>query len=347
MTQLFNLVDFQNLKPCGELTKRSRLFTGYACNIRCAFCFYRGIKPEPARSFREMIYQQLREGKRYGIEDWDISGGEPSILPYWDELLADMKNMGFRNIACITNGYKFSDPKFMLHSKLTGMNELLFSMHGSRRHIHDAMTQVDGSFDRLTFAISNAVYLNMKIRFNVVVTKTNYKDLPNIAEYANHVHPVAFNFLPFRVENNAMRDNMIRYSEIAPYIKKAIDILDDKIKIRIRYVPFCLFEGYEKHVAGYLQRVFDEYEWNEYTIRNFENARHNKNIPQLDTETDKWTLEKRALQSSIKHVANHSTKCLACKYLHVCDGIWFSYAKVWGIDEFKPIEGDKTLRICQ
>ena len=61
---------------------------------------------------------------------------------------------------------------------------------------------------------------------------------------------------------------------------------------------------------------------------------------------DKWELEINALQQSIKHVANHSTKCLQCKFLHVCDGIWYSYAKVWGMEEFKPIRGDKTERIC-
>ena len=344
MTKLFNLVDYQNLEQCGKLTERSRLFTGYRCNIRCAFCFYRNMKHV---DIKDKIEQQVIQAHKFGIKDWDISGGEPSILPYWFNILEDLKKFGFRNIACITNGYKFADPSFMMHSKMTGLNELLFSLHGSTKTIHDAMTQVEGSYDKLTTAIANAVYLNMKIRFNVVVTRTNYHNLPKLAEYANHVRPVAFNFLPFRVENNAMRDNMVRYSQIAPYIKEAIDILDDKIKVRIRYVPFCLFEGYEKHVAGYLQRVFDEYEWNEYTIRNFERARANQDIPKLDLETDKWILEKKALQSSIKHVANHSTKCLACKYVHVCDGIWYSYAKQWGIDEFKPIKGEKTYRICQ
>jgi MoaA/NifB/PqqE/SkfB family radical SAM enzyme len=75
------------LKPCGELTKRSRLFTGYGCNIRCKFCFY---KDKKHKDIKNLIYQQLSEGRRYGIQDWDISGGEPSILPYWFDLLKDM-----------------------------------------------------------------------------------------------------------------------------------------------------------------------------------------------------------------------------------------------------------------
>lgn len=341
--KLFNLVDFRDLEPCGELTKRTRLFTGYACNIKCGFCFYKDMKHV---DIKDKIEQQIIWGHKYGIKDWDISGGEPSILPYWFAILEDLKSFGFRNIACITNGYRFADAKFLKESRARGLNELLFSLHGSNEKIHDAMTEVDGSFDKLSSAISNARYYGMKIRINVVVTKNNYKDLKNIAEYCNYIRPVAFNFLPFRKENNATKDNMIKYSKIAPYIKEAIDILDDEIKIAIRYVPFCLFEGYEKYVAGYLQRAFDEYEWNEYTIRHFEAARFNKDIPPLDFE-DKWQQELGALHQSIKHVANHSTKCLKCKYLYVCDGIWYSYAKEWGINEFNPIEGEKTRIICQ
>lgn len=338
--KLHNFSDCRKLEPCGELTKRSRLFTGYACNIRCKFCFYKDMKH---KDIRHLILRQLDEGKRFGLLDWDISGGEPPILPYWFEILELMKEMGFRNIACITNGYKFADPDFLKRSKFAGLNELLFSLHGPRRHIHDGMTGVNGSYDHLMRAISNARYYGMKIRINVVVTKDNYKHLPEMAQMMAMVKPVAFNFLPYRIENAAPKDeNVVRYSQIAPYIKEAIDILDDKCKIAIRYAPFCLFEGYEKYVAGYLQRVFDEYEWNEYTIRKFDGVRFGRDFKSLNCEKNKWELEKNALYGSIKHVANHALPCLQCKYLKVCDGIWFSYAKVWGVDEFKPIKGEKT-----
>jgi molybdenum cofactor biosynthesis enzyme MoaA len=269
--KLFNFVDFRNLKPCGEITKRSRLFTGYACNIRCKFCFYKDMKHT---DIRHLINRQLEEGQKFGIKDWDISGGEPSILPYWFDILKQMKDMGFRNLACITNGYKFSNPEFIEKSRIYGLNELLFSLHGSTEEIHDGMTGVRGSYAKIKTALSNARYLGYKIRINVVVTKDNYKDLINIAEMAMPYTPTAFNFLPYRIENAAPKDkNVVRYSEIAPYIKKTIDFIDDRCKVAIRYAPFCLFEGYEKYVAGYLQRVFDEYEWNEYTIRRFDCVR--------------------------------------------------------------------------
>lgn len=347
--KLFNIIDYKTLKPCGELTKRSRLFTGYKCNIKCQFCFY---KDKKHKDIKPLIYQQLEQGKKYGILDWDISGGEPSILPYWFDLLKDMKDMGFRNIACITNGYKFAGTDFLLKSVRAGMNEILFSVHGSCENIHDHMTGVNGSFFRLERALDEAYKCrNLKIRINIVVTKDNYHDLYRIVLMALKYNPVAINFLPFRIENSADKENAIKYSEIAIQINKAIiriedynNINNDKVKIAIRYMTPCLFKNisFKKYCAGYLQRVFDEYEWDEYTIRKFENARFNNDIPELDCETDKWKLQIDALNKSIKHVAGHTTKCLKCKYVKVCDGIWKSYADIWGINEYEPVEGEKT-----
>lgn len=342
---LYKFVDYTKLKQCAPMTERSRLFTGYGCNIKCKFCFY---KDEKHVDIKDKIYQQLEQGKRFGIKDWDITGGEPTILPYFTDLLKDMREKyKFRNIAVITNGYKFANPDFAFKNRVY-LNEVLFTLLGMRRHIHDGMTGVKGSWDRIMMGISHARYYGYKIRINTVVTKDNYKQLPEMADYVTHLaKPVAFNFLPYRIENSApKKKNIVRYSEIAPYIKEAIDKMDNRIKIAIRYVPFCLFEGYEEYVQGYLQREFDEYEWNEYTVRRFDCVRENKDVPELDCESDKWELELKALQGSINHVANHATSCLKCKYLKVCDGIWKSYAKVWGIEEFKPIEGEKTDRIC-
>lgn len=340
--KLLNFVDFTKLEPCAPLTERTRLFIGYLCNINCKFCFYKDIRHV---DIKDKIYQQLDWGKAYGIKDWDISGGEPSLLPYWFELLRDMKDMGFRNIACITNGYKFASIDFLEDSMRAGMNEVLFSLHGRDAESHDKMTGVKGSYDKLTQAITNAMYLGIKIRINVVVAKDNYRHVPYIADYVNEIEPVAFNFLPFRLENTAPKVNALKYKDAMPYIKEAIDVLDKYIKISVRYVPFCVMQGYEQYVVMYLQRMFDEYEWSEYTIRKFENARYNQNIRSLNCTSDKWDLEIDAIHKSIKHVANHTTSCLSCKYLRVCEGIWHSYAKIWGTDEFKPIEGEKIKKI--
>lgn len=324
------------------LTKRTRLFIGYLCNIKCRFCFYKDM---PHVDIKNQIYQQLNKAKEYGIKDWDISGGEPPLLPYWFRLLIDMKDMGFRNIACITNGYKFANIDFLEDSMYAGMNELLFSLHGRDAESHDKMTGVKGSYNKLTQAITNAMYLGIKIRINVVVAKDNYKHVPYIADYVNEIEPIAFNFLPFRLENTAPKANALKYKDAMPYIKQAIDILDKHIKISVRYVPFCVMRDYEKYVCMYIQRMYDEYEWSEHCIRAFESARFNRNIPNLADKKNMVEAEITATHKTIKKTSGFTPSCLKCNSLYICEGIWKSYENVFGSKEFEPIEGEKTKDI--
>ena len=322
-----------------KITRRSRLFTGYLCNIKCKFCFYKNMKHV---DIKDKIEQQVIQGHKYGIKDWDISGGEPSILPYWFAILEDLKSFGFRNIACITNGYKFANIDFLKKSVDLGMNELLFSLHGADADSHDGMTGVKGSYGKLMQAITNAKNIGIKIRINTVVAKDNYKDLSNIVEIVNAIQPVAFNFLPFRLENSAPKENVISYTKSAPYIKRAIDHLDKTIKISVRYLPFCIMRDYEEYVCMYIQRLYDEYEWSEHSIRMFEYARKNKDVPQLANPLDRVEAEKAAINKTTKKIGGFSTQCLRCNSFRICDGIWSSYQKVFGTKEFQPIDGEKV-----
>jgi len=327
-----------------KLTKRTRLFTGYNCNIDCKFCFYRGLKNHG--NMRKDLMTQITLAKKYGIKDLDISGGEPTIISGWFDLLSYLRKCGFRKIAVITNGYKLADRDFFKRSADEGLNEVLFSLHGQSSTVHDAMTGVKGSFNKITEAIVNANLEKIPIRINTVVTKDNYKFLPDLAELARAINPIAFNFLPFRIENTAPKENSLKHSDAMPYIRKAIKILDKDIKIAIRYVPFCVVnQKLEKYNINYIQRMFDPDEWSEYTIRKFEKLRNGESIPDLDFESSKWVLESDAIYKSVKHVAYNNIECLKCKYLYVCDGIWKSYADIHGESEFKAVEGEKICTI--
>lgn len=328
-----------------KLTKRTRLFTGYNCNIKCKFCFYAGLKDKDKQKIKRNTIRQISLSLKYGIKDLDISGGEPTILPHWFDLLSYLRKCGFRKIAVITNGYKLADRDFFRRSADEGLNEVLFSLHGSNTMVHDGLTGVKGSLDRIIEAIVNANLEKIPIRINTVVAKENYKNLPDIAKMANAVKPIAFNFLPFRIENNAPKENTLRYTDAMPYIRDAIQILDKDIKIAIRYVPFCIVNGLEKYNINYIQRMFDPDEWSEYLIRKFEKGRNGDYIPDLDLDLiakeGKWSVESDAIFKSIFHVAYNNIECLKCKYLYVCDGIWRSYSDIHGESEFKAVPGEK------
>lgn len=342
MEKLF-LFDFRKLvKQIDDpITTRARLFTGYLCNIDCKFCFYRGLEP---KDIKEDIYKQIELGKNLGVTDWDISGGEPTILPYWFDLLDDLVKNGFRKIAVISNGYKLSDKKFIQKSIDHGLNEVLFSLHGYNNELHDDMTAVKGSFRKVMRAIDKAKELDILLRINTVVTKDNYIYLPKIAELINQINPHSFNFLPFRIENAAQPEgNVINLPESTKYIKQAIDILNKEIVINVRYVPFCLMQGYEKYVSMYIQRAFDLFDWTEQVIRILDCIRRNIPIPLTKTWKSKFDLEMESIFETIREVSGYRFSCLKCSCLPICEGIWKNNNKIFGCEEYNPIQ-DETIK---
>lgn len=339
MEKLFSF-DFRKLISNIEdpLTSRARLFTGYKCNINCKFCFYRDMKPI---DIKEKIYEQIKIAKKLEIKDWDISGGEPTILPYWFDLLDDLVKSGFRKIAVITNGYKVSQKDFLQKSMDHGLNEVLFSLHGPNNEIHDGMTGVKGSFRKVMRGIDKSLELGILLRINTVVTAENYKTLNELSKLINSISPHSFNFLPFRIENSAKPEgNVVDLAESIKYIKESIDILDKKIIINVRYVPFCLMQGYEKYVSMYLQRAFDEFDWAERAIRILDCIRRDTNIPFLEIWRDKFDYEMQSIYETIKYISGYKFSCLKCRCLPICEGIWKTNNQIFTSEYYKPIEGE-------
>ena len=339
MTELFNFNSKKFLKNLNDpLTTRTRLFTGYTCNIDCKFCFYRGMKP---KDIKEDIYKQIELAKEYGITDFDISGGEPTILPYWFDLLGYLVRKEFRKIAVITNGYKLSNIEFFQKSIDHGLNEVLFSLHAPDETMHDNLTGVKGSFKKVMKGIENALELGILLRINTVVTNDNYKHMTEMAKLVNNIKPHSFNFLPFRIENSAeAKGNYIDLSESIKYIKESIDILDKNIVINVRYVPFCLMIGYEKYVCSYIQRMYDTYDWSEGITRILDCVRREIPVPRIiPKQTFQYELDETF--ETLKLVSGYKFTCLKCKNLYICEGIWKNNNRSFSSNCYYSVPGQK------
>lgn len=335
-------IDFRDHSEYNEedrFTTRVRLFTGYECNYTCGFCFYKNCSGGP---LEEGIGRQSAIGRLNGLDSLDISGGEPTIINSWFDSLDLFKEQGYKNLAAITNGSTFHNIDFLKKSMDHGLNEVLFSYHGHSEKTHDALTGKKGSFKKILKSIENAKTLGIKIRINTVVTRYNYKGLPKLAENIINIEPDCFNFLPFRLENNSTIDNMVRNTDSSKYIKQAIDILERiNTLISVRYIPFCMMKGYEKYVCGWLQKMFDPYEWSQHTFDCLETIRLNTEMPSkcLTSKKSKKDLEFAATYGAIQATAGYKTICMQCSHKWMCEGIWKSYAMVFGDKEFNPIQG--------
>jgi MoaA/NifB/PqqE/SkfB family radical SAM enzyme len=334
-----------------QTTKRVKIPTGPRCNIRCRFCYYwdaLGAENPSTGHIKSLLGYAIK----HGIIDIDFSGGEPTMRKDFPELVAYAKELGFRQICVITNGLIMARKKYIKRLVESGLNEVLFSLHGHDAGMHDYLTQIPGSFEKIIKAIQNAKELGIRIRTNSVMTRPNYKYLPRLAKLLLRIHPNAVNFISFNDWCSAYKkvsEMSCKYSELAPCVKKAIDILNPKIeKVTVRYVPFCFMQGYEKYVCNLLQKKYDPDEWVEgvkdrlvsgavrhwfHIIRGLIVNRPFNRIHGFNNLFDEIILE----QMREGYVKDKG--CKKCKYYNICDGLEKSYARVIGLDEISPVPG--------
>lgn len=284
-----------------QICSRAKLDTGTLCNYKCYFCYYKSQLN--VNTPFDIIKKRIDKLYSLGCRDFDLSGGESSIHPDFFKILEYLNKLQV-NVSCLTNGFKFSDINFMRRAVDLGINDILFSLHSVGK-IHDEIVGKKRAFNKIMQAIENAKKLNIRIRFNSTITNKNYRLVDNeYFDVVEQLEPFEMNFLPLNyfAENN--KKFGINYNIILEPIKKFID--KSKIKyINVRYVPFCYMVGYEKHVVGYFQHIYDIYDWNicyyDYIESNLDNLR-------------KKAIENRCY-SYIK-----DDECKKCKYFYICDG---------------------------
>jgi MoaA/NifB/PqqE/SkfB family radical SAM enzyme len=335
-----------------ETTKRVEIYTGFGCNLRCAFCYYIEHLSDEKIPI-ERLKTELLLARKYGALDVDFTGGEPTIRNDLPELVSFAKNLGFRDVCIITNGLMLANQRYCEELVKCGLNDVLFSVHGLNE-IHDQLTRVPKSFRRITQAIENVKSAGVKFRTNTTVVKHNFEQIPEMSTFFLKLKPTAVNFImfnPWYASGSQKEEVTSRYSELAPFLKKGIEMLSPEIeKVTVRYIPFCFMEGYEQYVCNFPHRRYDTDEWSHSTRLRIESeflwgsllyrmVRYRvppRRFSGVDDLVDHVVVAQ--VQRSL-HVK--AKECATCKYDKICDGVKKGYAQLFGLDEISPVKGKR------
>ena len=173
------------------------IFTGYACNNNCAFCIGADKRGLPQKSTAELLREVALAGNR-GADILELIGGEATIRPDFSRVVAAAKRAGIAEVACATNGRVFSGLKAAKRIVASGIDSLIFSVHGPSARVHDALTRAPGSFRQLQQGLKNLRALGFgSVSGNTAVVKQNMAALPRLAEFyvRNGVRNVEYIFV--------------------------------------------------------------------------------------------------------------------------------------------------------
>jgi len=296
--------------------KRLDLKIGFQCNNRCFFCIQGNKRYNCPNKSDQEIKAILKRMKK----DHDgvlFTGGEPTVRKELIDWIKYAKKLGYQSIQIQTNGRMFSYKDYCKALIKAGANEFSPALHGSNAKIHDSLTQAPGSFEQTVQGIKNLKELNQYILTNSVVTKMNYKDLPDLARLLVNLKINQFQFAFMHINEiiasspQLIKKIVPRYKDSIPYIKKGIDIgVKAGIKVMAEAIPYCFMENYEKFISEQ-QIPFTSVVDNDIELSNYASYRINQG-------------------------KSKGPQCKKCKYNKICEGPWKEYPKIFGWSEFKP-----------
>jgi MoaA/NifB/PqqE/SkfB family radical SAM enzyme len=312
--------------PNGQVMERLELHLTYTCPEKCIFCSedHRMKKYNPFPVSWARVATVIRKHFSRGVRNLHVTGGEPTIHPQFIDVLRLAKKLGMRT-SVGTIGTMLAREDFAREA-LPFLDEALFSIHGPNAEVHDGLTRKEGSFERVTTALTLA--LQIKPEFgayvNTVVTRHNIDTLPDTVEMAERLGAslvVVSNTTP----EGAAEDH---YEELAVPLEKLAEILPQvpgRVKntvVRFFGVPMCLM--------GEHTMLANDMHWDPRVTAEW-GSQPGKVV--FD-DFYNWKPDRKRV---------HVTACNDCSLNKVCMGVYERYTSIWPEDLhlLTPISLDK------
>ncbi len=147
------------------------------CNLQCSHCYAEAGANVPVR--QTMSYENwvdvLRQARNLGCHGVQLTGGEPSLCADLPALLGEARTLGFDSVEVFTNGTHLSPQ--LRRALVEQRADLAFSVYGSRRDVHDAITGKPGSFAKTLRSIRWALKSGLEVRVGVIEMPSNAQDI--------------------------------------------------------------------------------------------------------------------------------------------------------------------------
>jgi cyclic pyranopterin phosphate synthase len=334
--------------PAPRDLRRVEIHIGPLCNNKCVFCVSSQARDDRDPWARaETVKRELEHFRAQGCGAVGFLGGEPTVYPWIEECVAHAKKIGYERIALCTNGTRFSDADFCRRLVENGMSRVTISAHSHRPEVEDGMiTLVPGNLEKKIAGIRNLMKLRAQgllkdnVSLNPVLCRPTMKSMEEyLAFYCSlGIEDVRFNFI---WPEGAVGEDpawVPRFSEAMPYILRAILRNEKRPGLHLTFggVPKCALAGaglsdrLREHIAEkYLDEATNDPDNDVSVVSGAD--------PGLRPPTRfVWQEMKRNM------LKTRGEGCRDCRHYERCEGIWKTYVKLYGFDEFVPVRRAKS-----
>lgn len=293
------------------------------CNLNCIYCYYQNDFDTPPN---ENLQLEIRKAKELGMKNATLIGGEFTIRKDNLKILDAVSDAGFEDIELFTNGLMFYNGETLKAFVDRGMTSVFLHVSAVEEKTYERLARTKGTYAVLLEALKNMErFPDISLTVFTVVNKINLKQLKDIAvffrefnrrvKFKNFFHYFGF-YCVYSTDSNAWENRkklVPKMTEAAPYIQHALDAVKNGAPSALYgRIPFCLMKGYEAY-------NFDLYS----TMAKFVSG------------PEKQKGSNRSFTESIFMKTPSCRECIHDKY---CVGIMKGYAKIHGLDEFRPVK---------
>lgn len=229
------------------------------------------LQPQSNQVFAEVLAEQESHQRWRGII---LTGSEITLHKDLLPMVRAAKAAGFQHVRIQTHGMHLGQTSFCDALLEAGVDEFFVSVAGSDTDTHDAITQVDGSFDKMMAGLR---YLDqfdhVTLITNTVVTQLSYKLLPDLVACLSHLQRLRqmefWHYWPMTELDD--KSLIPRVADVLPALQQAIERAQALGRVvEIKNFPECLL-GTNGHLLDndQPQLLIDPAFWDQFNRNGF------------------------------------------------------------------------------
>jgi MoaA/NifB/PqqE/SkfB family radical SAM enzyme len=143
------------------------------CNLKCDFCEFECSPQKTAEIDIADFEKLLIEGRKIGVSEIALNGGEPLIYSHIKEAIYFCSRYGY-DVTFVTTGWHFHN--YLPEFKKYGIKKFIFGINGTTARTNDAIMGRKGAFERTVNAIKKSKELGFFTGVNFVIHPLNVKE---------------------------------------------------------------------------------------------------------------------------------------------------------------------------
>jgi cyclic pyranopterin phosphate synthase len=152
----------------------------WACNQRCQFCWVDFGWTPPSR---EQVLEDLALLRARGHDRLSITGGEPTLVPWLEDVVSTAASLGFSTVELQTNAVLLARAGRAEALARAGLTDALVSLHASSAEISDAITQKPGTFEQTVVGADALARAGVRLHISHVLTSANLCETERFVDF--------------------------------------------------------------------------------------------------------------------------------------------------------------------